>query len=77
MNVTELGVDGIASSADTRVAVNGNTISVTAPEGAKVALVAMNGTVLRASKGSTTMSGVEPGAYLVLVGTKAYKLAIR
>lgn len=77
VNVTELGVDGIASSADTRVAVNGNTISVTAPEGVKVALVAMNGTVLRASKGSTTMSGVEPGAYLVLVGTKAYKLAIR
>ena len=77
VNVTELGVDGIASSADTRVAVNGNSITVTAPAEAKVALVAMNGTVLRAAKGSTTMSGVAPGAYVVLVGTKAYKVAVR
>ena len=77
MNISDSGVEGIGAKGDTRVAVEGNSIIVTAEAGAKVALVGSNGTVLRTARGSATMSGVAPGVYVVVVGNKAYKIAVR
>ena len=77
MNISDSGVEGIGANGDTRVAVEGNSIIVTAEAGAKVALVGSNGTVLRTARGSATMSGVAPGVYVVVVGNKAYKIAVR
>ncbi|MGN1245426.1 MAG: hypothetical protein ACI4UN_02225, partial [Muribaculaceae bacterium] len=77
LTITDSGVDGINGNGKSRIAVDGNSIIVTAEAGAKVALIGSNGTVLRTAKGTTTMSGVAPGVYVVVVGNKAYKIAVR
>lgn len=80
MDITEVGVEGVAANGDTRVAVIGNSIAITAEAGAKIALIGTNGTVLRAAvaaEGTTTLSDVLPGIYVVTVGSKSFKLAIR
>lgn len=79
-DITELGVDGIAVNGGIKVAVEGNTINVTAESGEKVALVAMNGIIMRTSvtaEGGTTLNDVPAGSYVLAVGSKSFKVVVR
>ncbi|MDE6346510.1 MAG: hypothetical protein K2L55_07565 [Muribaculaceae bacterium] len=77
------GVDGITldGDSDVKVTVTGNDVTVNASAALPVRLVGINGTLLRTdatdADGNCTLRNIAPGAYVVTVGRKAYKLIIK
>ena len=79
MDISEVGVEGVAANGGISVTVIGNSIAIEAQAGEKVALVGVNGAVLRSAttaEGTTTLSDIAAGTYIVTVGGKAFKVAV-
>lgn len=83
MDITSVGaVDNISvDKADISVYADGSDIRVNAPAQAPVALVGLNGALLRKAvvgdDGSCSLSNVSAGAYIVTIGRYAYKVIVK
>lgn len=81
MDVKEVGVDGIYNDGNgVVVGVENHNINVKAEAGLDVKLFGINGTQVYAGKtveADTQISDVETGAYVLVVGNKAYKLVVK
>ena len=79
IDITEVGIDDVTACDGTSVTVTGNSIVIKATAGEKVALIGINGSVLRSAttaEGTTTLSDIAAGTYIVTVGGKAFKIAV-
>lgn len=81
IDVTTTGINGtLTNGGNIAVTVSDHTVSVTATGDIPVRLVGMNGMLLRSDQtvnGRCTMRQVPAGTYLVVAGSKTYKIMVK
>lgn len=81
MDITSVGVEGVYNDAEgVAIAVENHNINIKAEAGRDVKLFSVNGTQVYAGKTvdvETQINEVETGAYVLVIGNKAYKLVVK